>query len=152
MGSPTHKKWVVFHIFKSFFSRHNFTYPINICSLNYLLMKVLIVADNPEVRQMIKRFIQDIADEIVECADGDDILTAYKLFRPDWVLLDIELKRLGGFVVGKKIMKSFPNASIVFLASFDDANLRIIAQEIGAKGFVLKENLASLREILAERV
>lgn len=115
-------------------------------------MKVLIVEDNIEVRQMIKRFIRDIADEIRECADGDEALAAYKLFLPDWVLLDIEMKKLGGFEAAKQIMQAFPNASIIFLTSYNDSSLRTIAKEIGAKGFVLKENLASLREILAERV
>lgn len=115
-------------------------------------MKVLIVDDNSEVRQLIKRFIRDIAVEIEECADGDEVLAIYTIFLPDWVLLDIEMKKLGGFEAAKQIMQAFPNASIIFLTSYNDSSLRTIAKEIGAKGFVLKENLASLREILAERV
>lgn len=112
-------------------------------------MKVLIVDDNSEVRQMIKRFIRYIAAEIEECADADEVLTIYKLFLPDWVLLDIEMKKSGGFIVAKQIMQAFPNASIVFLSSYNDLSLQIIANEIGAKGFVLKENLSVLREILS---
>lgn len=112
-------------------------------------MKVLIADDNPEVRQMIKRFIQDIANEIKECADSEEILAAYELFLPDWVLLDIEMKKSGGFAAAQQIKQSFPNAGIIFLTSFDDANLRTIANEIGAKGFVLKENLSILRKVIA---
>jgi len=112
-------------------------------------MKVLIVDDNSEVRQMIRRFIRDIAAEIEECADADDVLTIYKLFLPDWVLLDIEMKKSSGLGVAKQLMQSFPNASIIFLTSFDDDNLRNIAREIGSKGFVLKENLSVLCEILS---
>jgi DNA-binding NarL/FixJ family response regulator len=112
-------------------------------------MKVLIASDNPELRQMIKRFIRDIADEIEECAESEKILAAYGLFLPDWILLDIEMKKSGGFGTAQQVKQSFPNAAIVFLASFDDANLRTIANEIGAKGFVLKENLSILREVIA---
>ena len=111
-------------------------------------MKVLNVEDNIEVRQMIRRFIRDIAHEIRECSDGDEALAAYKLFLPDWVLMDIEMKRVGGFEASQQIIQSFPNASIVFLTSYNDANLRNIAKEIGAKGFVLKENLSMLGEVL----
>ena len=113
-------------------------------------MKVLIVEDNLEVRQMIKRFIQDIAEEIRECADGDEALAAYKLFLPDWVLMDIEMKRMGGFEAAKQIIQSFPNAKIIFVTAYNIENLRTIAHEIGAKAFVLKENLSILCEILSE--
>lgn len=112
-------------------------------------MKILIADDNPEMRQMIRRFIRDIADEIAECADGDKVLAAYKLFLPDWVLLDIEMKKVGGFEAAKQIKRHFPNASIIFLTTYNDTNLRTVAREIGAKGFVLKENLSKLREVIA---
>ena len=112
-------------------------------------MKVLIVEDNIEVRQMIKRFIRDVADEIMECADGDEALAIYQTFLPDWVLMDIEMKRMGGFEAAKQIKESFPNAEIVFVTSYNDANLRTIARDLGAKGFVLKENLSILREFIS---
>lgn len=113
-------------------------------------MKVLIADDNPEMRQMIRRFIEDIAGEIAECGDGEKILAAYESFRPDWLLLDIEMKNSGGFEIAKQIKCFFPEAAIIFLTSFDDINLRIIAREIGAEGFVLKDDLSKIREVIAE--
>jgi two-component system, OmpR family, response regulator MprA len=85
-------------------------------------MKILIVDENPEMRQMIRRFIHDIADEIEECADGEKILAAFESFRPDWILLDIEMKKLGGFKIAKRIKQLSSGAAIIFLRSFDDAD------------------------------
>ena len=111
-------------------------------------MKVLIVDENPEMRQMIRRFIEDIADEMEECGNGEKNWAAYESFRRDWILLDIEMKNLGGFKIAKRIKQLAPGVAIIFLTSFNDADLRIIAQEIGTAGFVLKERLSMLRKII----
>ncbi|MCM3871437.1 MAG: response regulator, partial [Pyrinomonadaceae bacterium] len=59
-------------------------------------MKLLIVEDNEQMRRTIKSFMDDIAEAVFECADGADALAAYELRRPDWVLMDIEMKRMDG--------------------------------------------------------
>ena len=48
-------------------------------------MKVLIVEDNAGMREMIKRMVGDLADEISECEDGNQALAAYEGSCPDWV-------------------------------------------------------------------
>ena len=113
-------------------------------------MKILIVEDDTKMRQLITCFINEIADEIRECADGDEALAVYKDYLPDWVLMDIEMKRMGGFEAAKQIIQLFPNAKIIFVTAYNIENLRTIAHEIGAKAFVLKENLSILCEILSE--
>ena len=60
-------------------------------------MKVLIVDDDRPMRELIKRILGDLVDEICECEDGVDSLTAYANCNPDgglpdWVLMDIRMK------------------------------------------------------------
>lgn len=59
-------------------------------------MKLLIVEDNPVMRQMIRRLLADLAEDIRECDDGDEALALYCVFQPDWVLMDWQMPRLNG--------------------------------------------------------
>ena len=42
-------------------------------------MKILVVDDNAKVRRLVGRAISEIADEIVECSDGDEACAAYEV-------------------------------------------------------------------------
>jgi CheY-like chemotaxis protein len=111
-------------------------------------MKVLIVDDNSYVRQMMKNYLVGIADETFECEDGADALDAYKNFQPDWVLMDWEMKRMDGLAATRGIFAGNPDAKIVMVTQYDDSELREAASEAGVSGFVLKDDLLSLRSIL----
>ena len=40
-------------------------------------MKIMIVEDNPQMRQMIREVVADLADGVTECADGEAAVSAY---------------------------------------------------------------------------
>jgi len=111
-------------------------------------MKILIVDDNPAVREMIRSFLPEAFDQVCECADGSDALVCYRSFRPDWVLMDWDMKGLNGLAATREILVEFPEARIVFVTQHEDPELRIAADEAGAKGFVLKDDLSALRSLL----
>src|SRR5438477_448455 len=69
---------------------------INLPSKTNIMMTLLIVDDNREMRQLIKSIVGDNGDEIFECEDGDEVLAAFTTHRPDWILMDVEMKRLDG--------------------------------------------------------
>lgn len=83
-----------------------------------------------------------------ECPDGSHALGAYARHRPDWVLIDSEMKTADGVAVARQIHAAFPEAKIVIITSYDDADLRQAAREAGACGYVLKENLLEVRRWL----
>jgi DNA-binding NarL/FixJ family response regulator len=111
-------------------------------------MKLLIVEDNDEMRALLKSVIADLAETIIECCDGDQALTNYRQHRPDFVLMDIRMKRLDGIAATRQITAAFPNAAIVMVTDYDDARLRKAARAAGACGYVVKENILPLRKIL----
>ncbi len=59
-------------------------------------MKLLIVDDNASVRRVIRGIVASLADDIHECADGEDALAAYIAHSPDFVLMDIAMEKLDG--------------------------------------------------------
>ena len=111
-------------------------------------LKLLIVEDNAEVRRMIRRVVSSIAGEINEVDDGKKAFAAYAGFLPDWVLMDIEMKQLSGITAAAEIKVAFPEANIVMVTNYNNANLREKAAQAGACGYVLKENLTDLLELL----
>lgn len=111
-------------------------------------MRLLIVDDHAAMRRLIGRIVNDLFSVIVECADGADALAAYERHRPDWVLMDIEMSRMDGIAATHDIMQAFPKAKIVIVSKYDDEQLRAAARTAGACGYVLKENLLAVRELL----
>ena len=113
-------------------------------------MKLLIVEDNPAVRQMIKAIVGTLADEVCECADGAAALAAYQAQHPDVVLMDIELGAVDGLTATRQITTADPTAHIIIVTSYDEADLRAAAQQAGARDYVLKNNLLAMRQLLAQ--
>jgi len=115
-------------------------------------MKVLIVDDSSQMRGMMRQFLPADAGEICECEDGIDALEYYEKFLPDWVLMDWEMKQMNGLEATKQIIGKFPEAKILLVTQYNDRELRAAASEAGVCGFVLKEDLAELRRLLAVQI
>jgi len=111
-------------------------------------MKLLIVEDNVQMREMIKVFLRDLAEEIAERSDGAEALAAYREIAPDWVVMDIGMRKLDGLEATRQIIAAFPLAHIVILTQYDDPALRQAASEAGAQAYFTKGNLLPLRQML----
>ncbi|MGH9844239.1 MAG: response regulator transcription factor [Blastocatellia bacterium] len=111
-------------------------------------MKILIVEDNPQMRQMIRSLVAQFASEVYECGTGAEALAVYTTHQPDCVLMDIDLPQLNGLEATRQITSAFPDAHILIVTNYDDARLRAAARAAGARGYVLKDNLLDLRRWL----
>ena len=111
-------------------------------------MTVLIVDDNPGVRRLLRRILSQEASVIWECSDGAEALSAFRKWHPDVVLMDIHMPRLDGFAATKRIREYHSAARIVIITDYDDNHLRATAHTLGVSGYVLKQNLIDLVEIL----
>jgi DNA-binding NarL/FixJ family response regulator len=112
-------------------------------------MKIMIVDDSEQMRQMIRTFIADISSDVVECEDGSEALEAYRKHRPDFVLMDLKMVRMDGLAATSQILASFPQTRIVIVSQWDDAPFREAARRAGAETMVSKSDLLPLRSILA---
>jgi CheY-like chemotaxis protein len=111
-------------------------------------MKVLIVEDNARVRQIIRSVIADLADEVIECADGSEAVLACMSYRPDWVLMDIKMPRVDGLKAAAQICAACPDARIMMVTNYEGEDLREAARVAGASEYVIKEDLLAIRRIL----
>lgn len=115
-------------------------------------MKILIVDDNPQARQMIKDYLLSERDEFRECGDGAEALSLYAEFQPDFVLMDWEMKNINGLIATKNIIADFPRAKILIVTNFDEPDLRQAAHEAGAISYIRKDNILELKEILKNQI
>lgn len=112
------------------------------------MMKILIVEDNQPMRRIIRRMVNGVADEVIECSDGTQAFALYAEQLPDWVLMDVEMAEVDGISATRRIRADFPDANILIVTNYDDAGLREAANEAGASGFILKDNLFALHSFL----
>jgi DNA-binding NarL/FixJ family response regulator len=114
-------------------------------------MTVLIVDDSPQFRELIRTVLAGLVDQVNECADGDEAVAAYRAQRPDWVLMDLRMARMGGLETTRRLRAADPTARVVIVTDYDDAHWRAASFEAGACGYVLKENLLDVRRMLEPR-
>lgn len=109
---------------------------------------LLIVDDSPEMRRLIGQVAGGAGDVVVECADGDEVAEAYAAHRPDWVLMDVEMRRVDGLEAAPALTRLHPEAKVVIVTKHSDEETRSAALESGALFFVVKDDLLSLRALL----
>ena len=111
------------------------------------MMKVLIVDDSSAMRHLLRSIVGEWA-EVFECEDGLHALSCYERVRPDWVLMDIRMPGIKGIEATRRILASYADARVVIVTNFADDRMRESARLAGACGYVLKEDLSVLNEIL----
>jgi DNA-binding NarL/FixJ family response regulator len=109
----------------------------------------MIVDDHAEMRTFIRSLLGAIAQEFVECANGEAAVARFASERPDWTIMDIRMPGVNGFAATHQIKAKFPEARIVIITQYDNPKLRDLAMEAGATGFLNKEELTCLNGIIA---
>ncbi len=111
-------------------------------------VKVLIVDDHPLFRSGLRQVVEsDSSLEIVgEAGDGELAVKLIQEIKPDIAILDVNLPGLNGLEIAKKLQGKRLTTRIIILTMHKDEETCNRALDIGAKGFVLKEN--AVEEIL----
>jgi DNA-binding NarL/FixJ family response regulator len=109
-------------------------------------IRIVIADDHPVVRRGLVQFMADEEElEVVaECADGQSALEAVTRYAPDVLLVDLQMPRLDGIEVLRRLnaMPSPPPA--VMLAGNISDDEVVEAMRLGVKGVVLKEMAPAL--------
>lgn len=109
-------------------------------------MKVMVVDDDRLVVLSLKTILE--ADpSITVCATGYDGSEAVKLYAqnsPDILLMDIRMGGVSGLDAAEQILCAHPDAKILFLTTFSDDEYIIRALNIGAKGYILKQDFEGI--------
>ena len=112
-------------------------------------MKIVIVDDNMNIREVIKNVLDFKGVEFCECEDGGEAISRYSQFLPDWVLMDLSMAYVDGITALSELKAMFPESRILIVTDHDEDSLRSVAEASGADGYIAKENLVDLRTIIA---
>ncbi len=104
---------------------------------------ILLVDDSKAFRLFCKDIIQRSVKwvRIKEAENGLEGLQLYLQFKPDLVLLDLNMPKLHGKQVLKAIMKNNPTAKVIVTSAYDENQSQSIVNELiklGATSFVPK--------------
>jgi len=107
---------------------------------------VLVVDDDPHIRQLLTFALQKAGLAVREAEDGEAALASIAATVPDLVVLDINMPRMDGIEVCRRI-RAQGDLPVLFLSSRDDEIDRILGMELGADDYVTKP--FSPREVVA---
>jgi CheY-like chemotaxis protein len=129
---------------------HNAT-AASVCDHRRMRPSVLIVDDHEDFRRSARALLQAEGFAVVgEAGDGAEAIAKARDFRPDVVLVDIQLPDLDGFAVAERIA-AWPDPPVVVLISSRDAAVyRSRLASTPARGFIAKSQLSG--EALADLV
>jgi two-component system OmpR family response regulator len=111
---------------------------------------ILVVDDDPHIRELLAFALGKAGMQVAEASDGEEALGAIGKRLPDLMVLDINMPRLNGLDLCRRLRaQSGPAAAlpILFLSSRDDEIDRIVGIEIGGDDYVVKP--FSPREVVA---
>jgi len=105
-------------------------------------LKIIIIDDDRLVCQALRTILESDPEIEVPAMgyNGTDALSLYEIHHPDILLMDIRMGEMTGIDAGREILKSDPSARILYLTTFADNEYIIQALQIGAKGYLLKQN------------
>jgi two-component system response regulator MprA len=116
-------------------------------------MKVLVVDDEPAVRDALERALRSSGYAVVTAADGMEGLDRVASESPDLVVLDILMPRLDGLEACRRLRASGDRTPVLMLTARDAVGDRVEGLDAGAddylvKPFALEELLARIRALL----
>lgn len=104
--------------------------------------KIVLVDDHPLVRDSVVMFIEENYSKTLEVVgQAGDGVTAVELvskLKPDLVLLDVQLPRMDGLTVVRRIKHLFPGIIVLILSMFEDRAHVIEAVHAGADDYIFK--------------
>lgn len=114
------------------------------------MIKVLLVDDQPSVRQGLKMRLALEPDLTVagEASNGVEALELTQSLSPDVVVMDVEMPEMDGITATERLHEVAPQVAVVMLSLHGDAATRARARAASAAAFVEKQGAVDI--LLAE--
>ena len=102
-----------------------------------MAVKLLIVDDEPSICESLRLYLENEGYEVKIANDGVEGVSAFKMYEPDIVLLDIMMPRKDGWQVCREI-REVSSRPIIMLTAKGEIFDKVLGLELGADDFVVK--------------
>ena len=114
--------------------------------------RILVIDDEPQIRRIMRTALITAGYEVDDAKTAEEGLMKVREFRPDLVLLDINMPGMGGLAACREL-RADPNVAIIMLTVHNTEAAKVEALDAGADDFVTKpfstpELLARIRAAL----
>jgi DNA-binding response OmpR family regulator len=99
--------------------------------------EVLVVDDEPMVREVVSRYLRRDGLDVHELSDGDEAIRWLDSHRPDLVVLDVMLPGADGLSVLRRL-RAVSTVPVIMLTARTDELDRVLGLELGADDYVVK--------------
>ena len=99
--------------------------------------KILLVDDDPNIRQLVRLYLEKEGFDVTEADRGDTALKEFKAAPPNLMLLDVMLPGMDGWQVCREVRK-VSNIPIIMLTAKDETFDKVLGLELGADDYVVK--------------
>lgn len=109
-------------------------------------MRALVVDDDAFVTMSLKTILEsdDEIEVVAVGSNGEQAISLYKEHNPDVLLMDIRMDTMNGLEAAEQIFAIDKSANILFLTTFSDDEYIIKALNLGARGYLLKQDFESI--------
>ncbi|MEW6183150.1 MAG: response regulator transcription factor [Bacillota bacterium] len=108
--------------------------------------RVLLVDDEPRIRELLRKYLLAEGFEVGEAADGETALTEAAAGEWDLIVLDLMLPGRDGWDVCRQMRKTL-DVPVIMLTARSDEMDRVLGLELGADDYIVKP--FSPREVIA---
>ena len=108
--------------------------------------KILLVDDDPNIRQLINLYLEKEGYEVIMADRGDEALKLFRSTPPNLILLDIMLPGMDGWQVCREVRK-ISNIPIIMLTAKDETFDKVLGLELGADDYMVKP--IDMKELVA---
>lgn len=107
---------------------------------------ILVVDDKKEIRVMIQAYLEQEGFRVVTAADGQEALFVARHEKPDLIILDLMMPKMGGYEFLNAHKRQAETPIIILTAKLEEGD-KVLGLELGADDFVTKP--FSMRELTA---
>jgi DNA-binding response OmpR family regulator len=100
--------------------------------------RVLVIDDDPTVREVVSGYLRQAGCEVDEAADGPSGLATYDAVPADLVVLDLMLPGIDGLEVFRRLRSRAARLPVLMLTARGDEADRVLGLEVGADDYVAK--------------
>lgn len=120
--------------------------------INTYDLTVLYAEDEPKLRESYGYFLDEIFEKVYLAEDGEEAWISYCNNKPDLIILDIEMPKLNGIEVAKKIREKNESVPIIMISAFDSQEYLSEAINLRLERFIKKGTMrmSEVEELLVD--